>query len=83
MHNIVFIARPTACSDHSIQFVQQVKVNNTLGVSYYGVVKICINKQWGYICSNGWDYIDAKVACIDLGFSPYGKHIIFILIEFI
>ena len=42
------------------------------GGSTYGRVEVCVNKIWGTICSDFWDYEDASVACSQLGYSPYG-----------
>ena len=35
---------------------------------YEGRVEVCMNKVWGSICNNGWDYIDASVICKQLGY---------------
>lgn len=37
-----------------------------------GHVEICKNNLWGSICRNGWDNIDARVVCRQLGFSAAG-----------
>ena len=38
-----------------------------------GHVEICKNNVWGSICRSGWDNIDARVVCRQLGFSVAGK----------
>lgn len=34
-----------------------------------GSLEICINNTYGGICDDFWDVLDAKVACMWLGFS--------------
>ena len=57
-------------------------VNTTFGsvngmTSVYGVVQVCINQQFGYVCSEGWDDREAEVACrtYNYNYRPpfYGK----------
>ena len=43
-------------------------VNTSFGfvngmTTVYGVVQVCINRQFGYVCSEGWDDREAEVAC--------------------
>lgn len=38
-----------------------------------GRIEFCLNEVWGTICSNSWSVSDAKVACIQLGFSINGN----------
>lgn len=37
-----------------------------------GRVEICVNNEWGTICSDFWNNTDASVFCKQLGYSPYG-----------
>ena len=39
-----------------------------------GRVEICTANTWGTICHHGWDTIDARVVCRQLGYSVAGSH---------
>ena len=54
------------CSDGDVRLVE--------GTSpVMGTVQICHNQDWGTVCANGWNDMDAIVVCRQLGFSDQGE----------
>lgn len=37
-----------------------------------GRLEICLNEEWGTVCSNEWDAVDAAIACKQFGYVSAG-----------
>ena len=49
-------------------------MGHNLKANTEGRLEICLEGQWGSICANYWDSLDAQVACRQLGYAPTGNY---------
>lgn len=42
------------------------------GGNWEGLVQVCKNGTWGWVCHNSFSTVDARVICNQLGFSTSG-----------
>lgn len=80
MCTLLFSLFTATCRDGDVRLI-----TGDTDESYYikdelarGRVEVCVGDTYGTVCDNLWDYEDASVVCIQLGFSPYGKSVIYI-----
>ncbi|XP_041372563.1 deleted in malignant brain tumors 1 protein-like [Gigantopelta aegis] len=58
--------------DVSVQCPLPIRLVNGSGIRTQGRVEIEINGTWGTVCDDQFDYKDAGVICVMMGFSRYG-----------
>ena len=60
MHNIV-------CDDWNIRLTHG-------SIDSEGRVEVCFNNEYGAVCDDLWDELDASVVCRQLNYSGTGEH---------
>ena len=72
----VFSLNYSVCSNGAVRLVNQSSLFNDGLNSIGGIVQVCINQQYGYVCADGWDNREAEVVCRSQGYRApyYGVH---------
>jgi hypothetical protein len=50
------------CREGSVRLVNQSYSSNGLTATS-GVVQVCVNREYGYVCADDWDNREAEVVC--------------------
>ena len=75
-----FYIHPTACTDGEILLYNGSEVYRGLGE---GTVLVCYSNNYGSVCDDYWDELEARVVCRQLGYnvsssSEHNKHFSFL-----
>ena len=63
---MTFLLVRAGCANGDVRLV-----NGT--TPYEGRVEICYDGVWGSVCDSGWDYWDAAIVCLQMGFQGTSK----------
>ena len=65
--SVHLVATAQECGDGDIRMTNQTVNRDRDSYNLAGGLQICVEKQWVTICQSGWDDVDARVACRQLG----------------
>ena len=77
INEIIIVTNPAPCTEGEMRLYSGIS-------SRYGNVRVCINGIWSKICGYGNSVLDdnlASVICSELGYSQYGKLIMYVSIK--
>ena len=72
VHNL-FILECECCNCCTGCIHGDIRLVGTGTSSSRGRVEVCVNSQWGTVCSDLWNTVDAQVTCRQLGYSDISK----------
>ena len=67
MYSVVIVTYTLGCKQGEVRLVGGAN-------SVEGRVEFCLNNEWGTICTEMWDVVDAVVVCRQLGLATTGKY---------
>ena len=74
IHTMMMLANIIYCMKSTLGVCQPGTIQLVSGHSEgTGLVQVCLDGSWTYVCGSGWSSVDAGVICRQLGYSFYGK----------
>ena len=55
------------CGEEDIKMTHQTITRDGDAYIMAGRLLVCVNNKWATVCQRGWDDVDARVACRELG----------------
>ena len=62
-----------ACGDEDIRMTNQTVTRERDTFYTAGGLQICVNNKWATVCQRGWDDVNTRVACRQLGLDYAGS----------
>ena len=59
----IFLPYCLACDEGSVRFIDRTFTFIDGQEAVSGVVQVCVNQRYGYVCADNWDNREAEVVC--------------------